>query len=425
MDTQEAQAIINNWKGSKDDSKYKEAKEFLEAQQKEGEKAPEKKSLKDKLFMSPEEMQKMTSERADVQGAARRSQIANPSVGVVDRIMGNVTGRNEDLFDPLAFKNKDLNPDGSIKEKDLQLGNGTSGNFIGAEEEKKISSGGNGGSDSNSSSKLDKKTQTFMDGQNAISYTQEDTENKRQGEKLGERWEARMKNMNKMSDAMKNVDDHLIDQLPTFMWRRYQNGEFGDPKSSDAKLRLAYFAINNVVSKLKMVANADAAARGQGTLFQNTDSAYDQYQASNLSQGLENRWNKYKQETQSAMDLAKEGGMSEEALTDSIATISSNNRLQSAFNQMNERQKAFALQVLGELGDKLGNMNDSDFANTLMAMSYSGDSLDYKEAAGMLIYRFVKDPEKRDSLLNSMGFNVGSGSKKDAVKEIGKSLLTK
>ena len=35
MTTQEAQNLINNWKGAKDDPKYLEAKEFLEEQQKE------------------------------------------------------------------------------------------------------------------------------------------------------------------------------------------------------------------------------------------------------------------------------------------------------------------------------------------------------------------------------------------------------
>ena len=60
MTTQEAQTIINNWKGSKDDPKYKEAKDFLDNQQKEGEKAEKKKTLQEKLVMSPEEMQKMT-----------------------------------------------------------------------------------------------------------------------------------------------------------------------------------------------------------------------------------------------------------------------------------------------------------------------------------------------------------------------------
>ena len=412
MDTQEAQAIINNSKDTESD-KYKEAKAFLESQQKEGKTEKELKAEERKR--KEEATREWMVNRPDVQNAVRRSQIANPSVGVVDRVAGNVTGRNEDLFDPFALKAKDLNPDGSIAEKDLRVGGETTGNFIGAEE-KEGAKGGNGGSSAASSGKLDGATQTFLDKNNAIANTQEDKEYDRQEEELGKRWEARMKNIDKMSDSMRNIDDHLIDQLPTFMWRRYQNGEFGDPKSSDAKLRLAYFAINNVVSKLKMFANADAIARGQGQIFGNTESAYDQYQASNLAQGLENRWNKYKQETQSAMDLAKEGGMSEEKITDSIATISSNNRLQSAFNQMNERQKVFALQVLGEIGDKMGNMNDSEFANTLMGMSAMGDSLDYKEAAGMLIYRFIKDPEKRDEKLRELGYDV---------KSFGKSLLGK
>lgn len=415
MDTQEAQTIINNSKDTESD-KYKEAKAFLESQQVKGKTEKELKAEEKKR--KEEATREWMVNRPDVQNAVRRSQIANPSVGVVDRVAGNVTGRNEDLFDPFAVKAKDLNADGTIAEKDLRVGGETTGNFIGAEEKEgaKGGNGGSGGSSAASSGKLDGATQTFLDKNNAIANTQEDKEYARQEEELGKRWEARMKNIDKMSDSMRNIDDHLIDQLPTFMWRRYQNGEFGDPKSSDAKLRLAYFAINNVVSKLKMFANADAIARGQGQIFGNTESAYDQYQASNLAQGLENRWNKYKQETQSAMDLAKEGGMSEEKITDSIATISSNNRLQSAFNQMNERQKVFALQVLGEIGGKMGNMNDAEFANTLMGMSAMGDSLDYKEAAGMLIYRFIKDPEKRDEKLRELGYDV---------KSFGKSLLGK
>ena len=256
-------------------------------------------------------------------------------------------------------------------------------------------------------SNLDDETKSYMGVNSEIANTAEDEENDRQAESLEKRWGARLANIDKMSDSMSKIDDHLIDQLPTFMFKRYQQGEFGDPKSSDAKLRLAYFAMNNVVSKLKQFANASAAARGQGTLFQNTESAYDQYQANNLQKGMENRWKKYEAETQSAIDLAKQGGMSEEAITDSIATISANNRLQSKFNMMNERQKVFALKVLGEIGDKLGNMNDAQFANTLMGMSAMGESLDPKEAAGMLVYRTVKDPKKRDEILSSLGLLTG------------------
>lgn len=255
---------------------------------------------------------------------------------------------------------------------------------------------------------VDKQTEDFMNKNNAIANTQEDTENKRQEETLEKRWNARLANADKMSNAMKRIDDHMLEQLPTFMIKRYADGEFGDPKSSDAKLRLAHFMINGVQSKLKNASNAAAIAAGRSPMFADTTSDYEKYQQTNFSQGLENRWNKYKQDTQAAIDLAKQGGMSEESITDSIATISSNNRLQSTFNQMNERQKVFALQVLGEIGNKMGNMNDTEFANTLMGMSAMGDSLDYKEAAAMLVYRTVKDPEKRNAILSSLGFDGSS-----------------
>ena len=253
---------------------------------------------------------------------------------------------------------------------------------------------------------------------NAISYTQEDTENKRQEESLEKRWKTRLANADKMYNAIKKVDDHMVEQLPTFMIKRYLNGEFGDisdtstPEGRESKkaaqLRLAHFMINGVQTALRRFSNGAAIAAGRTPLYANEMSDYEQYQLKNFTEGMENRWNKYKQDTQAAIDLAKEGGMSEEKITDSIAAISSNNRLQSAFNQMNERQKVFALNVLAEIGNRMGNMNDAEFANTLMGMSAMGDSLDYKEAAAMLVYRTVKDPEKRNAILSSLGFDGNS-----------------
>jgi hypothetical protein len=429
MNTQEAQTLVNNWKGSKDDPKYLEAKEFLEAQQVK-EEPKKKKTLKERLVMTPEEMQEMTGKREDVQNGARRAQIANPSVGVVDRVMNNVTGRNEDLLDPWATKAKDLNPDGSMKEKEFALGNEANGNFIGAEE-KETNEGGNAGNGSSGSSsgktKLDNRTQTFLDKNNAIANTQEDNEYDRQKEELFKRWDMRNANIDKMSKSMKNIDDHMLEQVPTFLFKRYANGEFGyvsdtsTPEGKESKknaqLRLAHFLLNGVASKLKQASNIAMKTAGKAPMFDDTTSDYEKYQQSNFAKGMENRWRKYEADTQSAIDVAKQGGMSEEAVTDSIATISSNNRLQSAFNQMNERQKVFALQVVSELGDKLGNMNDEQFANTLMAMAYSGNSLDYKEAAGMLIYRFMKDPEKRDKALDELGFGKGGALIKGLTKD--------
>lgn len=170
---------------------------------------------------------------------------------------------------------------------------------------------------------LDKQTENYMKDNNAISYAQEDAENARQEESLEKRWNTRLANADKMSNSMKRIDDHMIDQLPTFMFRRYQNGEFGDPKSTDAKLRLAHFMLNGVQTALRRFSNGAALAAGKSPMYANEMSDYEQYQMKNLTEGMENRWNKYKQETQSAIDIAKQGGMSEESLTDSIATISS------------------------------------------------------------------------------------------------------
>ena len=264
-------------------------------------------------------------------------------------------------------------------------------------------------------SNLDAQTEDYMKKNNNISYAQEDAENERQANELGNRWDARLANIDKMSQAMKNIDDHMVEQLPTFLYRRYQNGEFGNvgenatpEEKKDAKLRLAHFVLNGVQSKLKNASNAAMVAAGRSPMFADTQSDWEKYQQSNFAKGMENRWRKYEADTQVALDLAREGGMSEEKLTDSISMVSTNARLQSAFNQMDERKKVFALKVLGEVGDKLGNMNDEQFVNTLFGMSAMGDSLDYKEAAGMLIYRFIKDPEKRKAALADIGLGEGN-----------------
>ena len=52
-------------------------------------------AIKDKLFMSPEEMQAWTDQRADVQNAKERSVGANPAVNKVDLLKNNATGLKE------------------------------------------------------------------------------------------------------------------------------------------------------------------------------------------------------------------------------------------------------------------------------------------------------------------------------------------
>ena len=246
--------------------------------------------------------------------------------------------------------------------------------------------------------------------QNTDSLTQEQIEYQNQRKNKQQAWDNMLDTAEKQKDAISRIDDHMVEQLPTFMIKRYADGEFGDPKSSDAKLRLAHFMINGVQSKLKNASNAAAIAAGRSPMFADTTSDWEKYQQSNLAKGMENRWKKYEAETDAAITLAKQRGAADEDLNEAIAKISSNNRLQASFNRMNEEQKAFTLQVMSEIGDEMGNMSDEKFFNTLVGFATSGDSLDYKEAAAMLVYRYIKDPDKQQELLNKLGFgDMGGG----------------
>ena len=227
----------------------------------------------------------------------------------------------------------------------------------------------------NENTGIKRSDKTYLDEVNAILNEEQKQELQKLSKTSVDSYNRTMENMQKQGDAFKSIDDKLIDQLPTFMWRRYQNGEFGDVGSKDAKLRLAYFAINNVVSKLKMFANADAIARGQGQIFANTESAYDQYQNSNLAKGLENRWNKYNQETQSAIDLVKNRGIENEEALNIVNKISMNNRLQTAYNMADANKKAYMIEVLSKVGDKVSNWNDSKFVNALVGAEMTGEDV--------------------------------------------------
>lgn len=386
MTTQEAQTFIQNWKGSKDDPKYLEAKDFLENQQVEGKKETkkEKKSLKEKFVMSPEEMQKMTGERADVKNAARRSEIANPSVGVVDRIMGNVTGRNEDILDPYAVKAKDLNADGSMAKKDFRIGEETNGNFIGAETEE----GGKGENSSTSgNTKLDKHTQSYLDKNDAIAETVES----RALNKLLKNSEANWKQMTdtsaKVRNAYDNIDDKYIEQLPTFMFKRYTNGEFGDPKSSDAKLRFAHFMINGLGTALS---NASHIIKKDGVQEQ---SDYEKIQGTNLEQGLANRWKKNNAETDEVIKIANKEADNEQDARIYVEQLTRDNMLKSGWNAMDQNQKLYAINVSREIGKMIGDMNVEELSNFITAQALNGNLSEQQAVVVGLASLVSKTPE--------------------------------
>jgi hypothetical protein len=371
-------------------------------------KMPEKKSVKEKLFASPDDMKKMTENRTDVKNAVKRAEVANPAVGVIDRVAGNVTGLKEDLLDPHALKAKDLNSDGSIIEKGFQLGNGSDGDFVSAEKKTvKTASApkgetGTGGTIQQSSPTANR--------QNADMQTQQKIERQTAQSNKEENWNNVLDSAARLGEASKVVNDHYIENLPRGVINAYKKGEFGEPGSSEAKQRLGYFVLDAISSPLKALANGMSRFAGQGDRFADTESQAEKFNKTNLQNALENRWNKYRQDTNNTMDLLKQRGFADEAIQEAIDTVSANNRLQTAFNRASEDQKAYVLEVMTEIGDKIGNMNDTEFVNTIMGMASMGESLDWKEAAGMLVYRFVKDPEKRKDALDSLGFSSGDSS---------------
>lgn len=240
-------------------------------------------------------------------------------------------------------------------------------------------------------SNITNKDKNFVEAQAGLADYAEDTENKRQEELEGDRNAKTLERMMKAGENYKKIDDHLVENIPTFVLSRYKNGEFGEPGSKDAKLRLAHFMINGLQSTLKTASNAFASNAGRAPVFADTTSDYEKYQQTNLAQGLENRWNKNKQETQNAIDLLKSQDFSEQEIQNSIAKVSANARLQSAFNMMNESQKVYTLQVMSKIGNEIGNMNDKDFINTLIGFVTSGDNLSWQETAELLIGKYGKN----------------------------------
>lgn len=230
MTTQEAQALVNNWKGSLDDPKYLEAKSFLESQQVQGEPVPQKKgffqkvgegiqNFKNNYVATPEELKDMTKDRADVKSRGDMSMRANPSVDVVDVIQNDATGlKGSD--NAVQFSDTE---GGELKdEAKLQLSNK---------------------SDAQEASDVTSSVTT-------VTQPEEDDSPKVKAAK------------NKYNKATMSI------------WDAYYAGEFGEPGSEEAKRTAGYFTID-AIAKLasnlgRRVGNVGAQYSG-GTIDEGHD----------------------------------------------------------------------------------------------------------------------------------------------------------
>ena len=188
--------------------------------------------------------------------------------------------------------------------------------------------------------------------QNDIAIAQEDFEKQRAINNKKQDWDNLLDTQAQLGKNLKVIDDHYLEGLPTFIFRRYQNGEFGDLSTpegkKDAKLRMAYFMINGVGTALQ---NASATIKGGAQ----QQSDIEKLKESQMTNAIQNRWEKNRQDTQSAINLAVKEANNKQDIYDAAARISSNNRLQSAFNRMNEDQKvSFIIRRCYRRSDRFG-----------------------------------------------------------------------
>ena len=254
----------------------------------------------------------------------------------------------------------------------------------------------------------------FTDSQFGLADYANDKVRQSNAAKSQENWDELAGTMEKQGQAFRRIDDKLVAQLPTFLLKRYANGEFGDvsddttPEGKESKknaqLRLAHFLLNGVGSKLKMASNIAMRTAGKAPMFEDTTSDYEKYQQSNFAKGMENRWRKYEAETNAAIDLATKEGGNEQELRNTAQQITQTNKLNSAFNMLNENQKVYALRVVNKIGNEIGNLSDDQFINMLIGFAVSGDNLTWQEAAEILVGKFGKD-----ALGGKLGGKIGGG----------------
>ena len=237
-----------------------------------------------------------------------------------------------------------------------------------------------------------KKQDEFAD--TALNTTLNDVEERR-----GYNWEQQYETARKAGEAFSRIDDKLVEQLPTFLLKRYQNGEFGDisddttPEGKESKknaqLRLAHFILNGVQSKLKNASNAAAIAAGRSPMFADTTSDYEKYQQSNLAKGMENRWKKYEAETENAIKLASKESMTEQEARLEAEKIANDKKMATKWNMMDARQKVDLMTIKKEIGKLVGNMDLSEIADFMTGEAISGD-LSKDEAIAIGVAQLVK-----------------------------------
>lgn len=192
---------------------------------------PEKSS---KIAMSPEELQNMTSQRADVQNAIERSIGANPATNKLDQLTGNITGIHGN-----PLKKEDINPDGSLTSK---------GELAAAE--------------NRANNPANDVTEGEFQVGDKVTSAESEADKESEPEKGDTPKETKAKNKYRNQSMS--------------IWDAYYNGEFGDPDSDEAKRTRNYFIIDAIANFAKntgrSIGNVGAQYSG-GTIDEGQDTS--------------------------------------------------------------------------------------------------------------------------------------------------------
>lgn len=274
----------------------------------------------------------------------------------------------------------------------FKLGSNYGKGFVGAD---KTTGESETASSSNKKDNLDYRTRDYMDNNKAIA-------NKAKNEALEDididaikNWEDMYKTADKTVAAYGNIDKKYINELPTFMYQRYKNGEFGDLNDPEGKknaqLRLAHFMINGLGTALS---NASNVIKGKEL----EQSDYEKYQNSNLEQGLANRWKVNNAETEEVIKLANKEADNEQDARLYVEQLTRDNNLKTAWNAMDQNQKLYAVNVSRKVGELIGDMNIKELANFITASALNGNLSEEQAVVAGLAALVSKSPELLDKM---------------------------
>ena len=220
-------------------------------------------------------------------------------------------------------------------------------------------------------------------------------------------WQEAKSTIENLTDTYSNIDKKYINELPTFMYQRYKNGEFGDlndPESKkNAQLRLAHFMINGIGTALS---NASNVIKGKEL----EQSDYEKYQNSNLEQGLANRWKVNNAETEEVIKLANKEADNEQDARLTVQQLTRDNTMKAAWNALDQNQKLWSVNVAREIGKMVGDMDISELANFITGSAISGDISKEEVIAVGVASLVAKSPELLEQL--------PEGGIKNAVKSL-------